>query len=221
MPKIQGLSEWKKLHMPVDGRCTNCGKLRGTDLSQWTLIPDHMYCKYCFMANVASRDEQQRLRAAFIDTLKTGDVNTEISIEHRVIEIHDMVKMVFQHLRTKSLVTQQFLQVNNAEAARRHIRSRLPIDSADDVPGRYLIGPELHEKYGDRLEHLIENAPLSMTRDFGSVITTPAIIELHRELDGKTTPPWLERGMSLYTNDRDEYPLYSCAYVQLLARQLS
>jgi len=221
MPRIRDLAEWKSVHMPLDGRCTACGKLRGLNPTQWTLLPDHMYCKYCFMANVSSKEEQQRIRAAFIETLKAGDMTGDVPIEHRVIEIHDMVKLMFQHTRIREQLTQQFIQMGNAEAARRHIRSRLSIESADEIVGRYLTGPELTDKYGERLDTLIEQAPFSMVRDLGAVLTTPAVHALHQDLLGNKPPAWLERGMSLYTSDPDEYPVYSAAYVQLLARQLS
>lgn len=221
MPRISDLTEWKKIHIPLDGRCTNCGKIRGTNPTQWTLIPGHMYCKYCFMANVSSKEEQQKLRQEFIESLREGKVDTEISIEHRVIEIHDMVKMLFEYSRNKELLTIQFAQMQSAEAARRHVRARLSIEYAEETIGRYLIGPELIAKHGDRLDYLIETVPLSLVKGMNAVVTTPAIFELHNELVGKTTPPWLERGMALYTNDEVEYSTYSAAYVQLLARQLS
>lgn len=220
--KTRDLTEWKKIHLPADGVCPTCEKFRGTNLGQWTLIPGHMYCKYCFMANVAHRDEQQRIKQEFMAQLRSGTHEAEVSIEKRMLEVHDMVTIMFQQSRTKELLLSQLPQMNHQEAARRHIRARLSIEFAEPIIGRYLIGPELIDKYGDRLDSLIETAPLTMVKDFGSVLTTPAILDLHTQLmDQDTTPPWLERAMALYTNDRYEYPLYSCAYVQALARSLS
>jgi hypothetical protein len=213
-------AEYKRANIPSDGICPECGKHRGMNPMQWTLIPDHMYCKYCFMANVSDKDEQQRLRSAFIALVEAadGDYEPEVGTPTEVLirEMHELLTLMVSDHPIHILTTQTPLV--SVAMCERHVATRMGITQAPNIIGRYLTGPELKDKYGDRLEKI---PAMSLCKDLQAVITTPAIMALHSELlNSEHVPKWLSKAMNVWTNDRIEYPMYSCAYVKALAEAL-
>lgn len=209
------LKDWKIVNMPQDGVCPECKMQRGFDLKQWTLLPNHMYCKYCFIRNVGDKAEQQRIRDLFTSAFRATGVVTAKAFETAMLEgVQELLESVRMLLPQQyAVLTQQFIGMAD-ESAKEHIRRRLLIRSAPDTLGRYLIGPELEAKYGERLGELIERAPLSLLRGMQAVATTPGIMVLHNgdEL------PWMAKSMRNFTTVREDYPMYPCAYVQALAK---
>lgn len=209
------LAEFKTHHLPASGICPECNNFRGFDLKQWTLIPGHMYCKYCFMKNVSDADEQRRIKKKFESELKT-DVEVEFKSDSQLLkEVHAMMCNRQHH----DLLLPQFPWVKEprVESARAHIHARMKITEAVATPGRYLIGPELIDKWGPRLNTLINDAPMSLVKDLGAVICPPGIMKLHRKLSEAGT---VLKSMNMWTDDPEEYPLYSAAYVQALAKEI-
>lgn len=205
------MRDYKLAHMPPDGICRECNMYRGFDLKMWTLIPNHMYCKYCFIRNVGDKDEQRRLKDAFASGWKASDEATVSQDSLMLREILDIVRLLLP--QQSALLNQQFIGTSD-EQAREHLLRRLEIRSAPDKVGRYLIGPELEAKYGDRLQALIEKAPMSLMRGLGAVVTTPGIRAMH-EGDPQ---PWVAKMMRAYTTDPAEYVNYPAVYVQALAK---
>lgn len=209
------MKTWKQANMPATGVCPECKTFRGLELRQWTLLPNHMYCKYCFIRNVADKDEQQRLKTAFLTAFKAGEVQVELSDSMMIREILDIVRMLVP--QQASLLNDQF--VGAAESAREHLKQRMQIRTAPPKVGRYLIGPELEGIWGDRVYELIEGAPLSLMRGPKAVLTTQGVLAAHRELI-ENTPTWLIKAMRVYTVDPTEFLDYPAAYFQALAKGL-
>lgn len=209
------LKIWKRANMPADGVCPECKTFRGLEPRQWTLLPNHMYCKYCFIRNVADKDEQSRLRDSFLAAFKAGEVTMELTDSMMIREILDIVRMLVP--QQAALLNDQFIGV--AETAREHLKQRMQIRTAPTKIGRYLIGPELEGIWGDRIYELIEGAPLSLMRGPKAVLTTQACLAAHRELSANP-PTWLLKAMRVYTVDPTEFLDYPAAYFQALARGL-
>jgi hypothetical protein len=175
-----------------------------------------MYCKYCFIKNVSDRDEQRRIRDKFLEGFKMSEeMHSEMTDSAMLRELLDLVRMMVPAQAT--LLNDQF--AGSPESAQAHLRERLAIRSAPTKFGRYLIGPELEGIWGERIDELIEKAPMSLMRGLKSVLTTPGILAAHKEFstDG-VYPHWVTRGMAVYTTDPAQYTDFPAAYVQTLAK---
>jgi hypothetical protein len=220
---VERFKQWKVLQIPDTGVCPQCSKKRGFDPKVWTLFPDYMCCKYCFQAQVADRDEQSKIRIQQMEKAIGTRAERADAPETPVATMVRDILNVVNILLVRSLgcdLKSQFPQVEQEanEAAREHVLARMEIKNAPPIIGRYLIGPELEDMYGQRLKHLIKDAPMTLVKDVRSVLTTPAIITYHQELIMRETPPrWLIKSMRQWTTDPSAFPLYSAAYVQALA----
>lgn len=206
------LKDWKLNALPQDAVCPECKQYRGYDLKQWTLLPEHMYCKYCFIRNVSDKDEQQRIRSTFLGALTGTAVTTTdqtvLSLLRKIIEmLHIMMP------QQSALLNDQWCGTTNDDAAD-HLNKRREIRSAPPKIGRYLIGPELEAKWGDRLGQLIQKAPMSLMRGFSAVLVTPGVMSLHDAVHG----PWVAKDMAKFTTDPADYLSYPAAYVQSLVK---
>jgi hypothetical protein len=195
---------YKASRIPQNGVCPNCGKNRGMDPAMWTLIPGHMYCKYCFQLNVGDKDECKRIKDDFIASLKDEYEEPQSQLQ-LLIEIKETLSLLIKQRDPdiEYLLTQS---IDDNVAQRIAITRPIP-----QIIGRYTCGAEIDQSL-PRSAHMI---------NLTAVITTPAIRSVHKTLwCNPEQPEWLLEGMAMYTTDPDEFPLYPCAYVQCLARNL-
>jgi hypothetical protein len=201
----QAFQIYKSRHIPKNGVCPNCSRNRGTDPGQWTLIPGHMYCKYCFQLNVGDKEECRRIRDEFIKTL---------SDEPEVNEtLYSMIADIREQLSLLMKARDPDLEFLCTQALSDNIDRRLNMHGpVTTVIGRYTCACEMDRDL-PRNSHM---------QNLTAVITTPAVVEWHRKWwnTEQEAPEWLAKAMGKYTNDPLEYPLYPCAYVQAIASHL-
>jgi hypothetical protein len=200
----QAFQIYKSRHIPKNGVCPNCSRNRGTDPGQWTLIPGHMYCKYCFQLNVGDKEECRRIRDEFIKTL-SDEPEVNETLYSMIADIREQLSLLMKY-RDPNL---EFLCT---QALGDNVAQRLEIPRAPDVIGRYTCGDEIARNL-PRTAHL---------QNLTAVITTPAVMQWHNSWwnTEQEAPEWLAKAMAKYTNDPLEYPLYPCAYVQAIASHL-
>lgn len=218
----KSLLAFKLKHIPTSGICPRCNKSRGTSPKQWTMLPNHMYCKYCFQEVIDDPDERTQLRRAFVLKLEgEGDaVDERVLMLDLLRSLDDRMDMVLHRLRqleTHELLTVQIpwaLAAAEGEEhcialAEEHVNARLRIQGAAPTPGRYLCGTELRQWLNK------DYTPLQMCYDIRSVLVPPGL----KVVDDP--PQWLVKAMSPYTDDPLLFPIFSCAYYQALAKGMT
>jgi hypothetical protein len=228
--------------MPTTGICPRCQKPRGHDLRQWTLLPKHMYCKYCFMEEVDDPREREKIKREALKEFRQQDAEGKVvtidrnaMVYNLLIEIRDMTTLVLQNQKQDSdelflykqpaWTLEAQLNPENTDLQQLcldHVKRRLAITHpVRGTPGRYLAGRELHVFYAGRLEQLMETSPEILLLDINSVTHTPAITAVHESVLRDQAPEWLTKAMSAVSSDYMDWLAFPVTYVQAIAKGLT